>query len=366
MIKNTLLIILIITLFSMASCGDDDKNNEPPVNPAKMLNVKVKKVTLNKIPIMVAVPGAVVPDQKAKIASRLMGYIKNIKMKVGEKVKAGDLLFTIDPSDINSKINQAKSSYKQALAALNNSKLEYDRFSKLYKDDTVSKQEYDKKSLHYSTAQQKFASAKSGLTQAKSQLNYANVTAPFDGVIVQKLAVAGDLASPGKTIVVLENLSSLSVLTQVSNALYTHLHLKDKALIKVNGIENNFVGSISTLVSALDPKTRTHTVKLSLKKMHNVNSGTFARVMFNKGFRKTILVNRSAIINRLGIIGVFVMDDENFVHFRMVRAGMTMWSMVEIQSGLSLGETIVIDNNQSLINGDKVKPSEVTVQTKGE
>jgi RND family efflux transporter MFP subunit len=194
------------------------------------------------------------------------------------------------------------------------------------------------------------------LEQAKAQLKYANVKAPFDGVVVQKLAVAGDLAAPGHPILVLENLSSLSVQTQVSNDLYAYLRLGDKALVEIEGMDKPVIGTIYTLVSAADPKTRTHTVKLSLDNVRNVNSGTFARVTFNKGNRQAILIPQSAVVNRSGILGVFVLDDENHAQFRMVRTGMAVGPLVEVQAGLSLGEKIVVDNNQSLLNGDIVKP----------
>ncbi len=327
-------------------------------NQAKpqVIEAHVAEVSLGAIPMTVVVPGAVVPDQKANIASRLMGYIKEMKVDVGQKVKAGDLLFAIDPTDIKSQIAQAQAAYQQAKAALDDAKLDYDRFSKLYKDDSVSKQQFDKIRLQYSVAQENLAAAKSGLEQAKAQLKYANVKAPFDGVVVQKMASVGDLAAPGHPILVLENLSSLSVQTQVSNDLFARLHIGDKAIVEIEGMEKPVIGTIYALVSAADPKTRTHTVKLSLKEVKNVNSGTFARVIFNKGNRQAIVVPNTAVVNRSGIQGVFVLDDQNHAYFRMVRPGMAIGPLVEIQSGLSLGERIVLDRNQSLLNGDVVKP----------
>jgi RND family efflux transporter MFP subunit len=349
----------LVSLGLLSGCNEEhsaaSKEQSQAAKP-QVIEAHVATVSLGSVPETVVVPGSVVPDQQAKIASRLMGYIKEIKVKVGQKVKAGDLLFTIDPTDIKAQIARAESAYQQALAALNDAKLDYDRFTKLYKEDSVSKQQYDKIRLQYSVAQQNVAAARSALEQAKAQLKYANVKAPFDGVVVQKLAVAGDLAAPGHPILVLENLSSLSVQTQVSNDLYAYLRLGDKALVEIEGMDKPVIGTIYTLVSAADPKTRTHTVKLSLENVRNVNSGTFARVTFNKGNRQAILIPQSAVVNRSGILGVFVLDDENHAQFRMVRTGMAVGPLVEVQAGLSLGEKIVVDNNQSLLNGDIVKP----------
>jgi RND family efflux transporter MFP subunit len=280
-----------------------------------------------------------------------MGYIKDLDLKVGQEVKRGDLLFSIDSGDIKSQIQQANAGYQQAIAALKDARLDYDRFTKLYKEDSVSKQQYDKIRLQFSVAQENLAAAKSGLDQAKAQLNYANVKAPFDGVVVEKMAVAGSLAAPGNPIVVLENLKSLSVQTQVAEDLYAVLRSGDEAEIVIDGIDKPIVGTIYTMVSAADPKTRTHTVKLSLPEADDLNSGTFARVRFVRGERQTMTIPKSAVITRAGIEGVFVVEHGR-AFFHMVRTGMEMDGLVEIQSGLVLGEQVVISNNESMLNGD--------------
>lgn len=344
--------LLIATMMGLSGCG---KDAEPTAveDTAKTVAAEVVKVTLGEVPLKAVVPGSVVPDQRAHIASRIMGYIENLNIEVGDQVKRGDLLFSIDSGDINSKIQQAQSAYQQAKAALEDAEADFQRFTKLYKDSAVSKQQYDKIRLQYSVAQENLSAARAGLNQARDQLNYANVKAPFDGVIVQKMATAGSLAAPGNPVVVMENLSSLSVQTQVSNDLYAALRIGDKAIVKVDGIEKPFEGTIYTLVSSADPKTRTHTVKLSLPDVDDVNSGTFARVSFTRGERQTMMLPKSAIVERAGIKGVFVVENGK-AFFHMVRTGAEINGMVEIQAGLIVGEQVVVDNNQQLLNGDLI------------
>lgn len=343
---------LLVTLFGLAGCTEETGQAE--VSTAQVLKAHVQTVELGEIPLMAVVPGAIVPEQKAQISSRLIGYIKGLEVKVGQTVKRGQLLFSIDSADIHSQIVQANAGYQQAIAGLNDAKLDYDRFTQLYKEKSVSKQQYDKIRLQYSIAQQSVAAAKSALNQAKEQLNYANVKAPFDGVIVDKMAVAGDLASPGKPIVVIENTASLIVQTEVAGDLFAVIKMGDEVGVLVEGQSGPLVGIIYTLVSSANPKTRTHTVKLSLPVINDVNSGTFARVSFKRGVRQTMMVPKSAIVNRAGIEGVFV-NENGKAFFRMVRTGLEFGDKVEIQAGLALGEQIVVDNNQSMLNGDIVK-----------
>jgi len=339
--------LLVITL-GLTGC---DKAPEPKTaEPAQVVQAAVESVKLTSIPLMAVVPGSVVPEQKASISSRLIGYIKGLEVEVGQKVKRGDLLFSIDSADIKSQIVQANAAYQQALAGLKNAELDYNRFTKLYQEDSVSKQQYDQMRLQYSVAQQNVAGARSGLNQAKEQLKYANVKAPFDGVIVEKMAVAGDLAAPGKPVVMIENASSLSVQTEVAGDLFAALRLGDTAQVVVDGLDDAFDGTVYTLVGAANPKTRTHIVKLSLPKGLNINSGTFARVSFKRDVRQTMMITKAAIVNRAGIEGVFVVK-QNKAYFYMVRTGLEMNGQVEILSGLELGDAIVVDNNQTMLNG---------------
>ncbi len=344
--------LLLLTLsLGLSGCSSEQEATSSASQTANTVAVTVETVRLGEIPLMAVVPGSVVPEQKASIASRLIGYIKALDVQVGQTVKQGDLLFSIDSADIKSQITQANAAYQQALAGLRDAKLDFDRFSKLFKEESVSKQQYDKMRLQYSVAQQNVAAAKSSLNQAKEQLHYANVRAPFDGVVVEKLAVAGDLAAPGKPVLVIENSTSLSVQTEVAGDLFAVLRLGDDVQIALEGQPEPFIGTVYTLVGAANAKTRTHTVKLSLPKNLNINSGTFARVSFNRGVRQTMMVPKAAVINRAGIDGVFVVQDGK-AFFHMVRTGLVRNELVEIQSGLALGEVIVTFSEQPLLNGD--------------
>ncbi len=342
---------LLILSLGLLGCSSEQESESPSLLKENAVAVTIETVKLGEIPLMAVVPGSVVPEQKASIASRLIGYIKELDVQVGQAVKQGELLFSIDSADIKSQIAQANAAYQQALAGLRDAKLDFDRFRKLFEEESVSKQQYDKVRLQYSVAQQNVAAAKSSLNQAKEQLHYANVRAPFDGVVVEKLAVAGDLAAPGKPVLVIENATSLSVQTEVAGDLFAVLRLGDKVEILLEGQPEPFIGTVYTLVGAADAKTRTHTVKISLPKNLNINSGTFARVSFSRGVRQTMMVPETAVVNRAGIDGVFVVK-EGKAFFHMVRTGLVRDGMVEIQSGLALGETIVTSSEQPLFNGD--------------
>lgn len=319
-------------------------------NTGQLLSVQPSTVNLTEV-----LPGSVVPDQQAKIASRLMGYIRNLNVKVGEAVKEGDLLFAIDPTDINSQIRQAQSAVAQAKAALADAKADFDRFSKLFKEQSVSHQQFDKVKLQYQVAQENLSAAEAGLEQAKGQMRYADVKAPFDGVIVQKMAVSGDLAAPGNPVLVLENRNLMSVQVEVSGDLYRQLKIGHEAQVVFEGKEQSVTALVSTLVAAANPITRTHTVKLSMPANQvNVTSGTFARIVFVRGQRSTLLIPKTAVVTRGGIVGAFVVGKDQLARFRMLRLGSQYDQQIEVQSGLEVGETLLIDSKLPALNGDHI------------
>jgi RND family efflux transporter MFP subunit len=345
--KQTLSLALAVSLVAMQPAFSQDIARD---NVASLAVVSQTRVAMTEV-----IPGSIVPDQQSKIASRLMGYIRNLTIQVGQSVKEGQLLFAIDPTDINGQIRQAQSAVAQAHAALADAKADYDRFSKLFKQQSVTQQQFDKMKLQYQVAQENLSAADAGLEQAKGQMRYADVKAPFDGVVVQKLAVTGDLAAPGNPVLVLENRQLMSVQVEVSSDLYRLLKLGETATITIEGRDGTVTGIISNLVGAANPITRTHTVKLSLSGMPvGINSGAFARVAFNRGERTTLLVPHAAVVSRGGIVGLFVVGDDGVARYRMVRTGLVQGDNVEIQAGLDAGEKVVVSSQFPVRNGDHV------------
>jgi RND family efflux transporter MFP subunit len=139
------------TLFlSLAGCKPHDQTAATQI---KTVNGQIIVLSLTDIPVADAAPGEIIAEQHVQVASRLMGYIRDISVHEGETVKVGQLLFSIDPTDIKGQVNQARAGLAQAEAALNDAKADYERFSNLYKDESIPKAQYDKIKLQYNIAQ---------------------------------------------------------------------------------------------------------------------------------------------------------------------------------------------------------------------
>jgi len=165
--KTFTLTIAAALVFSLAACQPQDQ-----AATAQSKTVSAQTITLSttEIPVVDAAPGAVISEQQVQVASRLMGYLRDIVVHEGDAVKTGQLLFTIDPTDIKGQVDQARAGVVQAEAALNDAQADFERFSNLYKEESIPKLQYDKVKLQYNIAQSQASAARAGLNTAESQL----------------------------------------------------------------------------------------------------------------------------------------------------------------------------------------------------
>jgi RND family efflux transporter MFP subunit len=346
-------IVASIAFGVLAGCSDKAKERQT-AGPGATVQATVVTVEKAVLPIVSTSPGSVIAQQQAQIASRLMGFIREMNVEEGQVVTAGQRLFTVDPTDIQGQMNMARAGLSQADAALADAKNDYERFGTLYKEEAIPKLQWDKIRLQYQVSQQQAAAAHAAFDTASAQMKYATVVAPFAAVVTQKMAHAGDLAAPGRPLLVLENPDKLQVQTSVTRDVFSQLKVGTAVAIQVDGRNGDVAGKVANLVPAADPVTRSYLVKIDLPQGHGLRSGSFVQVAFPLGEREGIRVPASAILERAGITGVFVVDGQGAAQYRMVRTGAVTGGNVEIQAGLNPGERVVTSATSGLQNGDKV------------
>lgn len=339
--------------FTLAGCGGDEQSKVKE-EPAPTVQAQVTAIQPVETQSTTVTPGTVVALESVKVASRLMGYIKDIAVVEGQRVTTGQRLFTIDPLDIEGAVAQARLGLQQAEDALKDAKADYERFEALYKDEVVSRQHYEKMKLNHDIAVSRAAQAKAGLGTAQGQMRYATVSSPINGVVTQKLAMEGDIAAPGHPVLMVENPARLQVQTSVPEALFKTLKLGQAVQVEIDGHDKPVAAKVARLSPAADPMSHTYMVKLDVASA-GLQSGAFARVLFPTGSKLVLAVPRAAVLERAGITGVFVVDAQGIARYRMVRTGAEMDGQVEILSGLNPGERVVTGNAEVVNNGNKVQ-----------
>lgn len=359
MSKVALIKPLVIALaLALAGCSGEDATKTAP-SAQRTVQAQTAVLQASESLATTATTGSVVALESVHVASRLMGYIRDIAVVEGQVVKAGQRLFTIDPLDIEGAVEQARLGLRQAEDAMKDAKADYDRFENLYKDEVVSRQQYEKMKLNHDIAVSRAAQAKAGLGTAQGQMRYATVTAPINGVVTQKLANEGDIAAPGQPVLMLENPARLQVQTAVSDDLYKGIRLGQDVMVEIDGQDQPVSAKVARLSPAADPMTHTYTVKLDVA-APGLKSGTFARVLFPTGKRSVLTVPAAAVLDRAGITGVFVVDAQGKAQYRMLRVGKSQGGLVEVLSGLNPGERVVTGNAQAVNNGDKVLEQKIS------
>ncbi len=343
----------LVSVLALVGCGHDAQT-QAPAGQARLVQARTEVATLQSLPTYHVAPATVVARERVEVASRLMGYVRDIAVAEGQTVKAGQHLFTVDPLDVEGQVELARHAVQQAEDAWRDAQADLERYANLLKDEVVSRQQYEKMKLNRDLAAARLAQAKAQLATASGQLRYATVRAPISGVVTRKLADRGDLAAPGQPVLVLESLGAKQVETQVPEAILAGIKPGQAIQVEVDGLAQPIEARVARISPAADPVSRTFLVKLDIAG-DGLRSGTFARALFPLQTRQAIAIPASALVQRAGIEGVFVVDGGGVARFRMVRSGAQHAGRVEIQAGLEVGERFVAEGAERLSSGDRVK-----------
>jgi len=320
-------ITLIAAVTSLSACSDESAQvteNHPTATAQTMI------VQQQAMPAYYTTSGTVTSDHRVSISSRLSGYIRELTVREGDQVKAGQILVRVDPVDAKQALIQAKADLADAEADLN-------RYKELFKSGAVSKQQLSKIELRYTVA-------KSQVKQASNQLSYAEVRSPVAGVVVEKRLSQGDLAAPGMPILTIEDPASLLVETYVSEGFISKIHENDIVDVTIPSLHQTFEGTVRQVVQAADPVSHQFLVKVALKASADIHPGMFAQAGFRVGERQAIIVPQATLKTHSGLHAVYVLDAHGISQYRLVRLGQTLGNKVEIVAGLHDGDTIVWGN----------------------
>ena len=344
---------LVLSL-GLAGCGEHAAEQQPSANADVQVQGDWITVDAGMVDDTALFPGTVTASDQAPIASRMMGYVREINVDEGERVQADQVLLTIDQTDVDSQIRQAEAALAKARSGLANARANYERFQRLFEQNAVPKQQFEQMETAYRVAQGDFQAAQAAVEQARNQVNYAQITAPFDGTIVQRMADPGQLATPGHPLLMLQGEGDREVRVEVDDQAYAALAKGDEVEIgyrRADGTAASFRGEVLQRVAAANPITRTHTVKISVPTDLELTPGSFVTVQVVLDQKPAIVVPASALQKRAGMTGVFVLDDQDRARFRVVRTGQDRGDDVAILSGLEGGDRLVTSADDHLANG---------------
>ena len=285
------------------------------------------------------VVGTVRAKLRSVIEAKVSGRIEQMLVVPGQQVKAGESLAVIDAREVQAR-------YDRAMALRQQAEADRKRLSSLLEQKILSQAEFD-------NAQAKARIAIAGVTEAETMRDYTKVTAPFAGVITRKHADVGDLAAPGKPLLDMEDYRTLRLEADVPEAVVGKLTLGDKLPVRIAALETEREGVISEIAPAADPGSRTFLVKLDLPPQPGLRAGQFGRVAMPVGETTALRVPASAVVQRGQMEMVFVVSDGK-AQLRLVKTGKRIGAEVELVSGVSAGEKVVVADAAGLMDGQPV------------
>lgn len=356
--KKTI-IILTLSTFLFLSCGRDKKettNNEPAIP------VKVSGVSPNNNSEFVTASGKIEAENSANVSTRMMGYVTKVHVKVGQKVGAGQLLLSINNTDLQAKKAQVDAAIMQATAGYNNAKKDFDRFTALFAQQSASQKELDDMTSRYEMAKAGLDAAKQMRNEVLAQFSYSNITAPFSGEITNTFVKEGDMANPGMPLVSIEGASHLQVTAMVSESDITSIKSGMKAKVIVKSTNQELSGTVTEVSGSAKNTGGQYLVKVNLSNVGSkVLSGMFVNVQFpvaNKQQVTTttdkVLVPETALVKQGQLTGIYTTGNGNTAILRWLRIGKTFGNQVEVLSGLSANEQYIVSAEGKLYNGAKV------------
>lgn len=360
---NLFAAVLIFAAGALASCsgahGQREEYTEKPVA------VTLATATVDAQDAILA-SGQVEAVQTTSISTRMMGRIRSIYVKPGDKVRKGQLLVAISDEDIRAKAAQTDALIAEAEAGYATAEKDFHRFSRLYEEQSATAKELDMATLQYRSAKARLDAARQMRREVNASFSYSNLTAPFEGVITQKLAEAGGVASPGIKILTLERDGILQVAASIAETDIANIHVGDSATMEIASGGGSLGGRIfGGKVTQLDPSSiftdGQYPVKISIYGYagRGLYAGMFVHVRIPlKAVRQmgngVVLVPSSAIVNHDDLTGIYTISAGNTALLRWVRLGRAYGSKVEVISGLSKGEKFISSSEGRLFNGSPV------------
>lgn len=342
----------------LASCGNSE---ERPVFSNQPVAVTVAKAASGNMTGTIDAAGQIEAVHNAMISTRMMGTIQKIYVDIGDHVRKGQLLFSIHAADIQAKGGQAAANIAAAEAALANAQKDYERFTALYKQNSATAKELDNVTLQYKAAQAQVEAARQMRNEVNANMSYASVTAPFDGVVTQKMMDEGGLASPGMPVLAIEQPGALQISATVGEAAVNNIHIGDPVSVYISAIDRSISGKVSRLSESASASGGLFVIKVTPDaSVDGLRSGMFANLTFTTikpGTNKTesgVLVPESAIIQSHELTGLYTVSPKGTAILRWVRIGRKYGNQIEVLSGLSSGESYVTKSSGRLFNGAPV------------
>lgn len=361
-------VLVLLAVAGLSGCSGERQPAVPA--PETVHNVSVLTAQRANVPDLLEAVGTVRAAQTSNLASQMMGNIVEVRVHEGDRVQRGEVLAVIDDAQPRAAVDRATAAdtaAQQELVAAQSDLTLADatlkRYQTLYERKSVSPQEFDEVKARQQAGQARRdmaqagqAQARAALTQARASLGYTRIRAPFDGVVTEKKADPGTLASPGMPIFIIEDVRRYRLEATVNETDLRYLRIGQQAPVMLDALENaELKGQVTQIVPAADPASRSFMVKIELPVDSRLHSGLFGRAQFSRGQKPALLIPRTAVVERGQLQGVLVLDQNQVAGLRYITLGKPFGADIEVLAGLQGGERLVANPADRDLSGKRIE-----------
>jgi len=383
-LKPTLYVISALGAMLAAGCASSPQPESAESTPP--VAVSVDRVTSVDLPSFVEAGGIVQAGATARITSRVIAPIQAVHVRVGDRVKRGQTLVTVDAREVTANTARAVAAFAAATegsraaesrtasaeAALRLANATHARISALHEKRSATPQELDQAVAALTAAEAQVQMARSETAAANAArdaaraaadaasvaTSYATLTSPFDGIVTDRMADPGSLATPGSPLVVVEESGPARLEVRLDESRLGRIVPGQEAEVRLEAdAAAAWIAAKVVEVGRADPTSHAFLVKLELPAGTTTRTGSFGRARFAGNPRRTLVVPSSSLIRRAGLTFVFTVDTNRQARLRPVVPGAVVGDRTEILAGVADAETVVASPPPSLTDGSRTDAS---------
>ena len=278
--------------------------------------------------------GTVRAKHQTVIASSRLSRVEKVHVRAGDTVKAGQLLIELDQRELIAKKAAAMAALQAAKADLELKRREFERVQQLLQKKVSSQRDFDLAKAGFDASRARVKQAQEEVTVVESSLDYAKILAPASGTIIERMVEPGDMAVPGKDLMLMYDPRDLRLEAVVRESLLIHVAVGEKLKLEIETAGLETAGTVEEIVPQAVASTRTFTVKVSIPTSENLYPGMFGRLYIPYGEKKRLLIPASAVRHVGQVEIVELVSDDGSVVRQQVTTGERFGDKVEVLSGI--------------------------------
>lgn len=335
------------------------------------MTVEIARVSRGEITMEITVVGNLIGQQTVDVAPKAGGRLQSISVKLGDRVRKGQMIAKIEDRELMEQVNQAEASHQVAEAGVRRSEADLslaqtnvERARNLYGRQLLPKQQLDDAEARYVSAVAQLDLSKAQVAQSEARLkelriNLANtsVVSPTDGFVSQRHVDPGAWVSQNAPVASVVDIATLRLVANVVEKDLKAVNAGDPAVVEVDAYPGeNFNGRIARVSPILDTATRTAAMEIEIPNRDNrLKPGMYAKVTLEIDRRENVLlIPKTALVDVGGERGIFQPNDESRAQFKAVKIGLEQSDKAEVTEGLQEGEVVISTGAGALRRNDQL------------